>query len=142
MSTLDMIRDATAGQLLRLAFKSKWLQHPDEQSEGQYPADKSKLRADDFMPSKKDNEPKDEEDSVVSSPIRTSLDVSSENDVERGISSPIPNKSSQDEIILVGWSSDKDPANPQNWSTSKKSLLTAQIWYELLKYPPVSLVPH
>jgi len=49
-------------------------------------------------------------------------------ELEKTKSRPISMRKSLDGFVLVDWYTTDDPANPQNWSSTKKGWVLTQIW--------------
>ena len=64
--------------------------------------------------------------SVYTAPYTTErMRVEQSLEIERTRSVPIIPQKTLDNIVLVDWYTTDDPANPQNWSSSKKSFIVA-----------------
>ena len=55
------------------------------------------------------------------------LDADEQHEIEKVKSIPIVPRKTSDGAILVDWYYTDDPANPQNWSTLRRSMITAVI---------------
>ena len=104
---LDIIRDSTAGKLIRFASGRRVLLYPEEKPSWQWPVQH-------LNPS----EPSlGRENAQLSS-----LEASSRTDINDSEASPSPQIES-----LVDWYDENDAENPQNWSLPKKLCVASLI---------------
>jgi len=57
------------------------------------------------------------------------LEIERELEIQRTLSAPIQPVVTSSGQVLVTWYTTDDPANPQNWSSKKKSYVAFLIWY-------------
>ncbi|KAL2829524.1 major facilitator superfamily domain-containing protein [Aspergillus cavernicola] len=111
---IDIFRETAAGQIVRFLSQGKFLQYPEE------------LPGFRFQYPELNRSPLGSENSTLgpshaSDPERaqTKIDVS-----QLAIDSMT---TGDNKFVLVDWYTADDPANPQNWSTSKKALVAFEI---------------
>lgn len=133
---MDTLREAPFGQLVRWVTRDRIFRYPDERSDFVLPP----------IPHKSD----------IPTPVEkphSAPDSSEENEEKPGdhaarrpdqavytseSGSVVPQQKSKDKFlvdwyhskddILVDWYHSGDDANPQNWSSLKKALVTFQLW--------------
>ncbi|KAL5336907.1 MFS general substrate transporter [Aspergillus crustosus] len=117
----DLLRETAAGQILRFITGNRLLKYPEELPDFQFQRPKTPSANSSSPPSEKTAiEPNDSTD------VEKSLaDADAEADDGKLSSEAIGNQ--DDEYISVEWYSEDDPANPQNWGTSKKVFVAFQI---------------
>ena len=153
---MDTIRDAPFGQLLRWLTGNRVFLYPEERPDFVLPESLANLDTklpDDPVPSEKPAEART--DAGVDSEVEakginpSEADAARVNshedpgtgdtelleldeDVEAGSqttqNAPVQPQRTNDGHILVDWYSEDDPANPQNWSLTKKTFVTLHIW--------------
>lgn len=147
---MDTIREAPFGQLLRLIYRNKVLLYPEERpgfilppgfsNDSPPPEVAGAIPSPTRSPNDESNDvEKAEDDGAVLSRAgsRTNtapfsqerLEVEEAAEIERTESKPIVPQRTQDGLILVDWYTTDDAANPQNWSSVKKTMVALQIWY-------------
>ena len=124
---MDLIREAPIGQFLRYITRERVLLYPEEKQDFVLPAAyRSVLIEKDFsIPSTATN-------SYSSTPnLRPQEDTNTAGELTLGAGQPhaIVPHATADGTILVGWYSTDDPANPQNWSTSKRAIIACLICF-------------
>ncbi|PLB47573.1 MFS general substrate transporter [Aspergillus steynii IBT 23096] len=103
---MDLLRDSSLGQLVRFVTGKQCLLYPEERASFTYP-----------------------EEIALSRRLGPGLEVSQaqstlqarQGDEETGLAHG-------KDIMLVGWYDEMDAENPQNWSTWKRSVVTAVLW--------------
>ncbi|KAJ6783443.1 hypothetical protein PWT90_01690 [Aphanocladium album] len=130
---LDLIREAPLGQAIRLLSGNKLLQYPEERPGFQLPPEyletlsqneksaSSQTLTEESTPSVADQSDsseslKNEEASYNDDTVEAQRQLA----LARTKSAPIAPQKTADGIVLVDWYTTDDPANPQNWSTSKR----------------------
>lgn len=109
----DLIRDAPVGQMIRWAFKGKYLQYPEEKDPSlweQY-VDKEKSKN---MAQYGSTDPPDESDKEDNGRQKSNSDKSA--NTEKG-----------KDVTVITWFDENDPENPQNWSQKKKHFVAFEI---------------
>ena len=147
-----MLREAPLGQLIRFVTRNKVLQYPEEKSDYQLPevyrtvldgpdSPGSGLGSEknDTLDAEKENsylKRNTSNDLEAASLSRTKsrtatapfsderLEVENELALERTKSVPIAPQKTSDGNILVDWYTTDDPANPQNWSNTKRGFVS------------------
>lgn len=104
-----VLRDATAGTVLRKVFGGRILPYDDERPDFNIPSNASEKQAD--KTSQPSNDP--ESDAV---------------DESSGSSTPKPTQIHVSDQV-VDWYGPNDPEKPQNWSTAKKTFVFFQICF-------------
>ena len=134
----DLIREATAGHLIRFITRKKFLKYPEEKDGFQLPSSYTN-------PAEQPPAPIEDDKTIdvplagieavqLSSPSsdaasekRASIDLEkqkSHGSLKREISRPIAPTKTNDGNVLVDYYDTDDPNNPQNWSKGKKYLIT------------------
>ncbi|KAH7309698.1 major facilitator superfamily domain-containing protein [Stachybotrys elegans] len=135
---IELIREAPLGQAIRFLSGKRLLKYPEEESGFQLPPQ--------ILSQLEKNEPSQDDRAGGTLPS-TSEDLATlqvvmsrghaqrasftnermreeaEIDIERSRSIPIVPQKTADGIALVDWYTTDDPANPQNWSPSKKAFV-------------------
>lgn len=130
----DLIRDAPVGQALRFLTGNRVLKYPEEEAGYKLPqqyldalSGQEKEKSQDGTPAAtSNNDSGNNSDSSPDSIVDNTVDPDNLDHQEREIgiqrtrSVPIVPTKTTDGAVLVDWYSTDDPANPQNWSSSKK----------------------
>jgi DHA1 family multidrug resistance protein-like MFS transporter len=136
----DIIREAPLGQAIRYLSRNRLLQYPEERSDFKLPIQYDALlknsghtKGDLALQTEafEDGDPGLEMLGIVKSvtSVQTApysnqrMHAEQIQDVERTESILVVPQKTVDGIILVDWYTTDDPANPQNWSSSKKYLV-------------------
>ena len=139
----ELIREAPAGQLIRYLSNNRFLKYPEERSDFVLPPDyQSLLQAKQAPPTL-----------TVPTPVHSTVNLASTLASEDTIAETAPNadrmsekeatvlkagrrdygsmvrEKSSDGTILVDWYNKEDPENPQNWSDSKRLVVTLIICF-------------
>ena len=132
----DLFRETFFGHFVRLICHNSVLRYPEERPDFQIPSSYTNV-----------NDPPTATDRVQSShilgnsfghdfetraeqkPSRLEEAPSDSSSMREEPHNILPSKS-KDGTTLVDWYTTDDPANPQNWSSLKKSFVAFQIWYE------------
>ena len=149
----DLIREAPLGQVIRFLTRNKVLQYPEEKPDFELPdvyrtVLQEKFSSSRAASSESPNRPLDvdqeklslernsakdlESGSLTRTKSRTEttpyteerLEIEHELSLERTKSKPIAPVKTSDGHILVDWYTTDDPANPQNWSNSKRGFVS------------------
>ncbi|KAF5014333.1 hypothetical protein F66182_14716, partial [Fusarium sp. NRRL 66182] len=149
---MDTFREAPLGQILRWITNNKLLQYPEEKSDFVLPIQYTALLERNAEPKSPLPEPLnsifDQTAEVESNNLPTPADIESlqavrtitsvrtvpygherfeaeqQLEIQRTKTIPIVPRKTDDGTILVDWYTSDDPANPQNWSSRKKSFVT------------------
>jgi len=138
----DIIRDAAVGQLVRFFTKKRLLRYQEEEPDFQVPAfyDAANVipQSNDVLTV--DPEKQDDMSSGCSSATCTlnaldasalsskaELDTTEQHDLQQTVSKPVIPEKLDDGTVLVTWYTEDDQSNPQNWSLTKKSVVTSLI---------------
>lgn len=152
---MDTFREAPLGQILRWITNNKLLQYPEEKSDFVLPIQYTALLERNAEPKSPLPEPLnsifDQTAEVESNNLPTPADIESlqavrtitsvrtvpygherfeaeqQLEIQRTKTIPIVPRKTDDGTILVDWYTSDDPANPQNWSSRKKSFVTLLI---------------
>ncbi|KAI9883382.1 MAG: hypothetical protein M1823_004850 [Watsoniomyces obsoletus] len=153
----DLIRDAPLGQVIRFITGNRSLLYPEERPDFQLPSCYSQHPSDlkdapkesvekevgTAVQSRTSQESNDLERAITAADLqkattRTELskvgtqaelaEAYTRATMEKGPSVPVVPEKLDDGTILVNWYSTTDPDNPQNWPSSRKNLVTLQIW--------------
>ncbi|GAM37396.1 spermine family transmembrane transporter [Talaromyces pinophilus] len=130
----DVVRDAPLGQLLRYFTNNRLFQYPEEHPGFELPEAWVHMLSNAGLPETKHNGSNTPSTvATLRSDQNTISDTTGEKpDVESGYvsedkTSYMTPKMTNDGIILVDWYSDQDPANPQNWSSLRRALISLVI---------------
>ncbi|KAF3403274.1 Caffeine resistance protein 5 [Talaromyces pinophilus] len=130
----DVVRDAPLGQLLRYFTNNRLFQYPEEHPGFELPEAWVHMLSNAGLPETKHNGSNTPSTvATLRSDQNTISDTTGEKpDVESGYvsedkASYMTPKMANDGIILVDWYSDQDPANPQNWSSLRRALISLVI---------------
>lgn len=152
----DLIRDAPVGQLIRFITKNKYLRYPEEKEDFQSPDAYYAGKAVDSGSSPSSTQSSDVVTPIEKAVTnKKAIDVEADltrpafapatqdlerastllalhqsdagTPAERRSNSPIRPEKLADGTILVDWYTTDDPANPQNWTFWKKTLVSMQI---------------
>lgn len=123
---MDLFRDSTLGQTVRFLTQNRYLLYPEEQPE---------FETSSFQQEKHELPVSRQPDLAITSPSNhvpqaifpSSSDTSQPNLSDRQLDEEL-RVPDDDKPFLVEWYDPIDPANPQNWSTGKKSTITAILW--------------
>ncbi|KAJ9652827.1 hypothetical protein H2198_007957 [Neophaeococcomyces mojaviensis] len=139
---LDTIREAPLGQIIRWMSGSRLLRYPEEEEGFEPPkivpetpvndSATAELEQSSKNPDKVDTAEDNPVDLIISrqrSQLYTQERVENDEklELEKTKSRPITSHKSADGYVLVDWYSTDDPANPQNWSSTKKMWVLIQI---------------
>ncbi len=154
----DLIREAPLGQIIRLISGNRYLLYPEERPDFQLPSCYTHHGSDsDDAPNEPVEKEVDatvqtpvsqqsndleragtQAADLERAATRTELsrvgtqaelaEAYSRATMDRGPSRPVVPEKLDDGTILVNWYSTTDPDNPQNWPSSRKNLVTLQIW--------------
>ncbi|KAI9746350.1 MAG: hypothetical protein M1818_000062 [Claussenomyces sp. TS43310] len=108
----DNVRDTVFGHFVRLISDNRLLKFPDEVDSSLWKRCLQEATNDDA-----------EKEQNPSSSGTTSMDDSEKPNVNQ----VHPNGDKREDVYLVDWYGPEDPENPQNWSNSRKLLVTALI---------------
>ena len=142
----DIVRESALGQFIRLFWSSGSLAYPEERVDFILPSSYEYTREETEKPPASQTDtpdhgtPSESDQGKDGSDLEATLSVlhpftSREQTLSRtrtyanadgGPGEIIPTRTHEG-LILVDWYTDEDQANPQNWSTGKKVLVTAQI---------------
>ena len=111
-STMDLLRESTLGQIIRFVTKKSYFKYPEEQDEIQIPYGQTAEK----VPHRLSDQP---EDTRIDN-----ADVILVDWYNKGWNPPSASVRSLTHLRP------DDPANPQNWSTGKKSLVQMQLMYD------------
>ncbi|KAJ3497047.1 hypothetical protein NLG97_g2202 [Lecanicillium saksenae] len=130
---LDLIREAPLGQAIRFLSRNKLLQYPEEKPDFQLPpeyleklsqneksASSQNLNAE---PAPSDSEQTDNSESLKNEEATyndDTVEAQRQLALQPTKSAPIAPQKTADGIVLVDWYTTDDPANPQNWSATKR----------------------
>lgn len=141
----DLIREAPLGQFIRLVSRNKLLKYPEEKADFVLPVEYITQLNSEKSPSPAilqtettlssiDTTTNDEVESLGATRTKSraeTMPYSTERfnleqqlSLERTKTIPIVPKKTTDGIILVDWYTTDDPANPQNWTSGKKGMIT------------------
>ncbi|PCG89033.1 Major facilitator superfamily domain, general substrate transporter [Penicillium occitanis (nom. inval.)] len=130
----DVVRDAPLGQLLRYFTNNRLFQYPEEHPGFELPEAWVHMLSNAGLPETKHNGSNTPSTvATLRSDQNAISDTTGEKpDVESGYvsedkTSYMTPKMANDGIILVDWYSDQDPANPQNWSSLRRALISLVI---------------
>ncbi|KAK4955922.1 GTPase-activating protein [Elasticomyces elasticus] len=138
---MDLIRDTAFGRLVRLITRDKVFRYQEELDPEAFVRRFARKPSIALSPPSSlvpDDGPISSIDSASTASPKVSSDgkkpsVATDHPADRCTSDPDPEKETHDGIELAGdhhlvdWYSTNDPANPMNWSTVKKTFVTAQI---------------
>lgn len=149
---MSTIRDAPLGQIIRALTKNRVFKYPEEYDDFVLPDTYKNLdRLDYKTPATSDtpsvksqqDEPKEE----VEDSSEHSVPPEEHNDLEKAatrqsqVGSSIAPTRTKEGFILVGYYSEDDPENPQNWALSKKIIASSQLYiYTFCVYLSSSIV--
>ena len=145
----DLFRETPLGQVIRWVTRNKVLLYPEERPGFQCPSCYSHADAPRAEPDPQSSTPASQESDGLEKAVtkdltlqrtntRTELEkITTRADLERAYTEatleldpnlPVIPETLDDGTILVTWYDTSDPANPQNWSSSKKAFVAFQIW--------------
>lgn len=117
---MDLLRDSSLGQLVRFVTGNRCLLYPEERADFTYPYTNEKCR-DDSVSS-----------GLVLGPHERSATLASRAEPSQRFTLQAGQGDGEarlaQDITLVDWYDEIDAQNPQNWSSSKKSIVTAVLW--------------
>ena len=135
----ELIREAPAGQLIRYFSYNRFLKYPEERSDFILPPHYQSLLEPKQVP------PISTEPILVLSTVNLAPTLASEDtitetvatsereaptlEVNRRHDGSMVREKSSDGAILVDWYNTEDPENPQNWSDSKRLVVTLTICF-------------
>lgn len=113
---MDLLRDSALGSIIRFITRNRYLLYADEREDFIF---KARARC-------PENESQRKSISWSASSLRQFKSKLYEGDPEAFPQAD--EKQVEGDMILVDWYNEEDPENPQNWSTSKKVVVTTVLW--------------
>lgn len=122
----SLIRDAPLGQVIRWVTKKKYFKYPEEEADFVFPPEYLQGLARLGVPGIKAPPGSRPQQSEQSSSIFHNQHA--DQDPEKLLDKPIPDDKSEadtlpPDFVIVDWYGPDDPANPQNWTQTKKAFV-------------------